>query len=410
MSCLEPLKKQKLLAIQSKIHSMKYSTTEFLKTATNTAEHFGFRKVEGFKNEPLCKNCSTTLSHTITPEDISQNTHNGLLSSYIATFCDNNLHALNAPVLLYSTEQIADTQDISVAFNIFNVQKSIAEAILIQMSRSLLQDLGHNDHTVRINSLGDNESATRYSRELANFLKKRLDSMSSNARESMKEHPLKALLELIKEDHDLSYRCPNPLEYLSDQSRKHFREIVEYLDMTETPYEIDPKMVNNFDCYSDALFSIEDKNFADNEASNLSIQGGRYDDFIFNKTKNRIPAVGTIITLKGINKPLTRIPRNKKSEPDVYVVQLGFGPKIRSLMIIDELRRAGIPVHHDLASDSLSAQIREAEARGVRYTIIVGQKEFIDQTVILRDMKERNQENIRPDQMLKKLKKQLALA
>ena len=79
-------------------------------------------------------------------------------------------------------------------------------------------------------------------------------------------------------------------------------------------------------------------------------------------------------------------------------------------MIIDELRRAGIPVHHDLASDSLSAQIREAEARGVRYTIIVGQKEFIDQTVILRDMKERNQENIRPEQMLKKLKKQLALA
>ncbi|MBP9836700.1 MAG: ATP phosphoribosyltransferase regulatory subunit [Candidatus Pacebacteria bacterium] len=387
---------------------MKYSTTEFLKTATNTAEHFGFRKVESFKNEPLCKNCSTALNHSITPEDILQNTHNGLLSSYIASFCDNNLHALNAPVLLYSTEQIADTQDISVAFNIFNVQKSIAEAILIQMSRSLMQDLGHTDHTVRINSLGDNESATRYSRELANFLKKRIDSMPVNARESMKDHPLRALLDLIKEDHDLSYRCPNPLEYLSDQSRKHFREIVEYLDMTETPYEIDPKMVVNFDCYSDALFSIE--NNASAEENNITIQGGRYDDFIFSKTKSRIPAAGTIITLKGINKPMARVPRSKSSKPDVYVVQLGFGPKIRSLMIIDELRRAGIPVHHDLASDSLSAQIREAEARGVRYTIIVGQKEFIDQTVILRDMKERNQENIRPEQMLKKLKKQLALA
>lgn len=387
---------------------MKYSTTEFLKTATSTAEHFGFRKVESFKNEPLCKNCVTSLTHNIKPEDRLQNTHTGLLSSYIATFCDNNLHALNSPVLLYSTEQITDTQDISVAFNIFNVQKSIAEAILIQMSRSLMQDLGHTDHTVRINSLGDNESATRYSRELANFLKKRIDSMPQNARESMKDHPLRALLDLIKEDHELSYRCPNPLEYLSDQSRKHFREIVEYLDMTETPYEIDPKMVVNFDCYSDALFSIE--NTESSEENNITIQGGRYDDFIFNKTKNRIPAAGTIITLKGINKPLAKVPRSKNLNPDVYVVQLGFGPKIRSLMIIDELRRAGIPVHHDLASDSLSAQIREAEARGVRYTIIIGQKEFIDQTVILRDMQERNQENIRPDQMLKKLKKQLALA
>lgn len=386
---------------------MKYSTTEFLKTATNTAEHFGFRKVEGFKNEPLCKNCSTTLSHTITPEDISQNTHNGLLSSYIATFCDNNLHALNAPVLLYSTEQIADTQDISVAFNIFNVQKSIAEAMLIQMSRSLMKDLGHTDHTVKINSLGDNESVIRYNRELANFLRKRIDGMPVTARESMKEHPLKALMDLISEDHDLAYRCPNPLEYLSDQSRKHFREIVEYLDMTETPYEIDPKMLANFDCYSDALFSIE--NMDDVSENNLIVQGGRYDDLIFNKTKSRIPAVGTIITLKGNNKPLTRVPRIKNQNPDIYVVQLGFGPKIRSLLIVDELRRAGIPVHHNLASDSLSAQIREAEDKGVRYTIIIGQKEFIDQTVILRDMKERNQENMSPEHMIKRLKKQLSL-
>lgn len=388
---------------------MKYSTTEFLKTATNTAEHFGFRQVENFKNDPICKNCCTPLNHNIKPEERNLNTHDGLLNSYIATFCENNLHALNSPVLLYSTEQIPDTQDISIAFNVFNVQKSIAEAILIQISRSLMNDLGHTNHVVRINSLGDSESTLRYNRELANFLKKRMDSMSTNARESMKEHPLKALLELIKEDHDLSYKCPNPLEFLSDQSRKHFREIVEYLDMTETPYEIDPKMISNFECYSDALFSVENSDATD-ENEQIVIQGGRYDDLIFSKTKNRIPAAGAIITLKGINKTLARIPKIKVQKPDVYVVQLGFGPKIRSLMIIDELRRAGIPVHHDLASDSLSAQIREAEARGVRYTIIVGQKEFIDQTVILRDMQERNQENIRPEQMLKKLKKQLVLA
>jgi histidyl-tRNA synthetase len=389
---------------------MKYSTTEFLKTATNTAEHFGFRKVESFKNEPLCKNCNTSLNHNITQEDRLSNSHNGLLNSYIATFCENNLHALNSSVLLYSTEQIPETQDISVAFNIFNVQKSIAEAILIQMGRSLMQELGHTEHTVRINSLGDNESSTRYNRELANFLKKRMDSMPTTARELMKEHPLKALIELIKEDHELTYKCPNPLEYLSDQSRKHFREIVEYLDMTETPYEIDPKMVNNFDCYSDALFSIENSNVISPDENNITIAGGRYDELLYTKTKNRIPAAGAIITLKGINKTVSKVPRAKATDPDVFVVQLGFGPKIRSLMIIDELRRAGIPVRHNLTSDSLSTQIREAEARGVRYTIIIGQKEFIDQTVILRDMHERSQENIRPEQMLKKLRKQLATA
>ncbi len=79
-------------------------------------------------------------------------------------------------------------------------------------------------------------------------------------------------------------------------------------------------------------------------------------------------------------------------------------------MIIEQLKNAGIAVRHDLASDSLSTQLRDAEARGVRYTVIIGQKEFVDQTVILRDMKERNQENVPVDAMIKKLKKQLAVA
>ncbi len=389
---------------------MKYSPTDFLKITSNTAEHFGFRTSDSFKKEPLCRNCITSLSHSITDEDKNLDSHNGLLTSSIATFCENNLYALNAPVFLYSLDQVPDTQEVSVAFNIFNVPKSIAEAILIQVGKSLMNELGHTDHTVRINSLGDNESTTRYSRELANFLKKRLDVMPETARELMKDHPLSALINLVELDHELAYKSPNPLEFLSDQSRKHFREIVEYLDMTETPYEIDPKMISNHEYYSDALFAIEDNVPDPDNPIGISIRGGRYDEFVFTRTKSRIPAVGAVVTLKNIAKPPARIPKVKSSIPDVYVVQLGFGPKIRSLMIVDELQRAGVPVRHDLSSDSLSTQLREAEARGVRYAIIIGQKEFIDQTVILRDMRERSQENISSDQMIKKLKRQLVSA
>jgi histidyl-tRNA synthetase len=79
-------------------------------------------------------------------------------------------------------------------------------------------------------------------------------------------------------------------------------------------------------------------------------------------------------------------------------------------MIIDELRRAGINVHHDLASDSLSAQLRDAEERGMRYTIIIGQKEYVEKSVILRDLQERSQEQIPIDQMVKKLRRQNSAA
>ncbi len=388
---------------------MKYSPTEFLKIATNTAEHFGFRTAETFRKDPLCKNCEVSLPYTLTAADKKYGPYQSLLTNGVSTFCQENLHALNAPVLLYSLEQLPEADSTAFTFSIFNVQKSIAEAILIQAGRSLMQELGQEEHLVRINSVGDTESSTRYSRELANFLRKRLDTMPPSARELMKEHPFLALMNLLEKEHELAYRSPNPLEYLSDQSRKHFREIVEYLDMTETPYEIDPKMIGHHEYFSDALFSIDSTASLDATEPSLSVKGGRYDEFLYRKTRSRIPAAGAVITYSNSKQP-ARMPKTKSINPSVYVVQLGFGPKIRSLMIMDKLKHAGIPIRHDLASDSLSTQLRDAEARGVRYTVIIGQKEFVDQTVILRDMKERNQENISIDSLIKKLKKQLTVA
>ena len=380
------------------------SPTEFLRIAAHTAEHFGFKTAESLRKEPECKNCTTSLPHTITDVDSATDTTQNLLTRGIAQYCDERLHALGGPVLLYSIDNTPENGETAVSFHIFNVPKSIAEAILIQTSRALATELGYDDHTVRINSLGDNDSLTRYSRELTNFLRKRLDLMPESSRELMKQHSLMALQDLVNLEHDLAYKSPNPLEYLSDQSRKHFRDIIEYLDMSETPYEIDPKMLGHHEYYSDALFAIDLPRSEDGSASPLQIRGGRFDSFVERKTRKKTAAVGAVALLRERPAP-ARTPRFKLDTPTVYIIQLGFGPKVRSLMIINELRQAGIPVFQDLANDSLSAQLRDAERREVKYVIIIGQKEFVDGTVILRDMDARKQEPIPHDQLVRKLKK-----
>ncbi len=345
------------------------------------------------------------MPHTVNATNKKTDSHGGLLSSGIATFCDANLHALEKPILLYSVEQTPHTKEPAVTFHIFNVERSIAEAILIQATRALANELGYTDHTVRINSLGDSDSLARYTRELTNYLKKRLETMPTQARELMKEHPLHALTNLIEQDHEISHRSPNPLEYLSDQSRRHFREIIEYLDMSETPYEIDPKMLGHHECYSDAIFSI-DFNTEGDETAPIAVRGGRFDEFVYRTTRTRTPAVGAVVTLNNTKAP-SRSPRIKVPKPSVYVVHLGFGPKIKSLLLIDNLRQAGIPVIHDLANDSLSDQLRDAEKRGVDYAIIIGQKEYVEDTYIFRDLNARNQEFIDKDTLMKKLKRKV---
>lgn len=385
---------------------MSHTPTDFIKIAHQTAEHYGFQTVDKLRKQPECKECVTSLPHTITGTNKRIDDHAGLLSSGVVTFCEEKLHAIEKPVLLYSIEQTPRTGEPAIAFHIFNVEKSIAEAILIQVSRALANELGYTNQTVRINSLGDKDSLTRYTRELTNFLKKRLDTMPSSSRELMKDHALLALADLIAQDHDLGYRSPNPLEYLSDQSRKHFREIIEYLDMSETPYEIDSKMMGHHECFSDAIFAIDLETGEDEPP--LTIRGGRFDELVFRTTQTKTPAAGAVITLKNTKTP-ARMPRVKTTNPSVYVVQLGFGPKIRSLMLIDTLRKAGIPVLHNLACDSLSTQLRDAEALGVQHTVIIGQKEFVENTVILRDMDVRNQEYISEDVLMKRLKRKAAV-
>ena len=385
---------------------MDISATVFLRNVTNTAEYFGFRSVDTLKKHPACRSCSKKLDHTASAQQRKTDALYGILTCGVNIFCEEKLHEIDEPLLFYTIEQVPRTGETAVSLQIFNVEKSIAEAILIQTASSLTHDLGFSDHTVRINSLGDRDSTTRYIRELTNYLKRRLEEMPETARELMKEHPLTALTYLIEKDHDLAYKTPSPLEYLTDTSRKHFREIIEYLDMADAQYEIDPKLIGHHECYSDALFSIDllEEDGVRMQQQPLIIRGGRYNEFVRRNTKRQIPAAGAVVILKNKKAP-ARTPKVTLSDPSVSVVQLGFGPKIKTLLLIDKLRKAGINVHQNLASDSLSAQLRDAEHRGVDYVIIIGQKEFVENGVILRNMNTRTQEQISTDTLITKLRR-----
>ena len=372
------------------------SAQDFIRSATHTAHHFGFSSLDKLREHPDCKNCAVKVQHKASAQDRKNDALYGMLTSGMCTYFDSKLNGIEGPSLFYTTEQVPRSGDLAVTFNVMNVKKSIAEAVLIQTIRSFLNDLGYVNHSVRINSLGDQDSSVRYLRDLANFLKKRLDEMPPQARELMKEHPMLALMHLIEKNHELAHKSPSPLEYLTDLSRKHFREIVEYLDMSNTPFEIDPKLVGHHECYSDALFAFDILNEQSEkmEQSPFYIRGGRYSTFVSKMTKTKTPAVGAVVVFKDKKAPAHIAMPRMKYAPNIYLVQLGFGPKVKSLLLIDELKRAGVCVHQNVISDSLGEQLRSAEAKNARYAVILGYKEYIDGNVILRDLKQQSQENI----------------
>ncbi|NCN52383.1 hypothetical protein GW943_01075 [Candidatus Parcubacteria bacterium] len=384
------------------------SSVDFLKHGVNTIRHFGFKSVDELKNDPLCRECKKRVDDKTSAVDKRVDGLHGMLTGGAATYFGSRLNAIEGPVLFYTTETVPRTGDAALSLHIFGVEKSIAEALLIQTMRALANESGFPNHSVRINSLGDDDSVARYTRELTNYLRKRADVLPPAARELMKEHAFSALMHLIERDDELARKSPNSLEYLSDPSRKHFREIIEYLDMSQTPYEIDSSLIGHHQCYSDALFAFD---LFDEESNKLKeqplyIRGGRYGTFVKRMSGLTVPAVSAVAVLRDKKAP-THLPKMKIPTPSVFVVQLGFGPKIKSLLLINELREAGIPVFQNLTSDSLSGQLLEAAERNTRFALIVGQKEFIDDSVILRDLHAQSQESVPISGIVRRLQRVL---
>jgi hypothetical protein len=144
---------------------MDVTATDFLKQASNTAEHFGFKSIDALKKHPACKSCAKKLEHTASAQDRKTDALQGMLTSGMHNFCEAKLQEIPEPVLFYTIEQVPRSGEAAIAFQIFNVEKSIAEAILIQATRALTRDLGFLNHSVRINSLGDRDSSSRYIRD-----------------------------------------------------------------------------------------------------------------------------------------------------------------------------------------------------------------------------------------------------
>ena len=80
---------------------------------------------------------------------------------------------------------------------------------------------------------------------------------------------------------------------------------------------------------------------------------------------------------------------------------------IRAVKLLEELRRANIQVGESLGRDSLRVQLARADKLGVVYTLILGQKEALDNTIIVREVQSGIQETIPQEKLIEFLKQKL---
>lgn len=275
------------------------------------------------------------------------------------------------------------------------------DAEIISIPYHLFETLGLEGVKVRINTLGDNESRENYKKALVDYLKPHIDSLCEDCKERFNKNPLRILDCKVDKDNEILKNIPKTIDYLNEESKTFFDEVLSYLDSLEICYEVDPKTIRGLDYYTHTVFEIE-ANIKDFGAQNVLCAGGRYNNLVENLDGPATPAVGfglgserLLLALEheNIDIALTK-------SVDVYVIPMTLD-KTFSFSLVYLLRTLGLSVETDYLNRKLANNFKYAEKINAKYTVVIGEDEIEKEYFTVKNMKTREEEKVSKNEFLK---------
>ena len=287
--------------------------------------------------------------------------------------------------------------------------KPAADAEIIFLAYLICSELGL-DVQIKINSLGSLEARVEYIKLLKDYLKSKRRLLCDEDKQRLTKNPLRILDSKDPAARDLIQDAPQLIDHLDEASKDHFVAVLEHLGESGVPYELDPFIVRGLDYYNRTAFEIVSSTPPAEGEQPLAIGGGgRYDGLIEQLGGRPTPAVGMAFGLERMIE-LARtsgkaLPKGR--QPQLFLAQLGEEASKHAFGLFEVLRKANIRVRANFSKDGLKAQLEQADKLGVPYCIILGQKELLDKTIIIRDMENGMQEVVDVRKVVDEVKKRL---
>ncbi len=302
---------------------------------------------------------------------------------------------------------------------IFGEKNPMADAQLIIIAYNFFSEL-QIKVKIQINSIGCLECREEYIKKLIKFYKKRgkRTRLCTDCKKRFTKNTLRLLDCKEKNCQEVKEGAPQIIDFLCDECKNHFIKVLEYLDELDIPYNLNPFLVRGLDYYTKTVFEItpdHDNNEYQNENNHtpkrqLSLGGGgRYDNLIEQMGGRPTSGCGFGIGLERVILKIKEknIPFKIQDKNIIFLAQLGENAKRKCIVLFEELRKTGYTIKQSLTKCSLKAQLDEANKINAKYCLILGQKELLDGTIILRDMESGIQEMIDFNKIKNELNKKL---
>ncbi len=261
----------------------------------------------------------------------------------------------------------------------------LADAEVITLADTLLRKLGVTDARLEINSLGCKNCRPEYQKKLISYFKEREGELCETCRGRLLKNPLRILDCKSPICKEISKNAPKVSEFLCPDCSSHFEGVKKALDESSVEWHFNPDIVRGLDYYNKTVFEFVSSSLG---AQSTVCGGGRYDGLTAELGGADVPSLGFGLGMERLFLLYKKAhPELETPSPEIYIASIGEEAAIKSLSICKELRGKGVWAECDTVGRGLKAQMKYADKKGARFSVVLGSDEISNNKAVVKNMK-----------------------
>ncbi len=258
------------------------------------------------------------------------------------------------------------------------------DAEVISLPYRLFEELGLKDLNVKINNLGSKEDRKLYRDALVSYLEPNIDCLCTDCQNRFKTNPLRILDCKVDRNNEILKNAPSILEYQSEESKKRFKKVIEYLELLDIDYEIDERLVRGLDYYDYTVFEITSSEEILGSANTIA-GGGRYNHLVETLGGPDIPCMGFACGIERLMLAIDDDHFSKKRPLDCYILYVNEEEKMKAISLAQDLRISGVSCDYDTMGRSLKSQFKEADRNYAELLILLNSEDLKKGLITVKD-------------------------
>ncbi|MFC3903720.1 histidyl-tRNA synthetase [Acinetobacter marinus] len=273
----------------------------------------------------------------------------------------------------------------------FGVATPDMDAEVILMTARLWQRMGVADKVqLELNTLGEVDERTEYRNALVAYLEQHKDALDEDSQRRLSTNPLRILDSKIESTQKIIADAPKLHDFLKEDSLNHFEQLKQYLSDAGIQFVINQKLVRGLDYYNKTVFEWTTTHLG---SQGTVCAGGRYDGLVGQlkgKADQSVPAVGFAMGMERLLLLLEQQLTESTTDCDVFLLaEPAYQGK--ALVLAEQLRDQFEQSHSTIrlktgSQGSMKSQMKKADQSGAKFALILGEREWQDQQVLLKQL------------------------